>query len=237
MALEQSRDPASKPIVDRGMIALARTGSLDDTETFQEVVNHFRQRKENSRYLKDEYNYVVDPGVLAELEKKASDNGEQLLAREEKLFSTTITPKIVTAEQPSRKALELARQWYLFFEDTKGKQVVERSEKRGDFLALDEQEPRALEAAILYYELAENPKKIATARGKANRLGGVYTKKDDLKKAIAYYQVAENHEKIEELSTLQSARHEKELKEMQKDETQQKQFKKEQDELEKELGF
>ncbi len=237
LALEQSRDPAAKTIVDRGMIALARGGSLEDTETFQEVVVHFTQRKENGTYLKEEFNYVLDPAYLTELKKRASDNGDQVLAREETVFSPTINSKIVVAEKPSRTQLELARRWFVLFEDAKGKQVVERSEKRGDFLALDEQEPQALHAAILYYELAENPQKIEKTKGKAGKLGDAYAKKDDLKKAIAYYQVAENNAKMDELSSLQEARVKKQLKEMEKDETQQKQFKKEQEDLEKELGF
>ncbi len=237
MALEHSRDPATKPIVDRGMIALARIGSADDTETFRTVLDHFKQRRDDSQHLKEEYNYVVDPSYLKELEKKAADNGSQVLAREEKLFSTTITPKIVEAERPSMSALELAKKWFVLFEDAGGKRVGERSVKRGDFLALDEQEPPALEAAIRYYELAENPQKIEKTKEKANKLGDAYAKKDELKKAIAYYQVAENHEKMKETETLLETRVKKQLKEMQKDETQQKQFKKEQEDLEKELGF
>jgi HEAT repeats len=237
LALEHSRDPAAKPIVDRVMIALARPGSVDDTETFQTVVEHFKQRQDDSKYLKEEYHYIVDPAYLKELEKRASDNGETALTREERVFSSMINAKIVDAEQPSRNELELARRWFAFFGGAKDRKVVERSEKRGDFLALDEREPRALQAAILYYELAENPRKIENTKGKANSLGDAYAKKDDLKKAIAYYEVAENNAKIDELSSLQEARQKKALKEMEKDETQQKQFKKEQDELEKELGF
>lgn len=237
MALEQSRDPAAKSIVDRGMMALVRSGSATDMETFEMALAHFKRRQDESRHLKEQYNYVVDPAYLKELEKKASDNGEHALAREEKVFSATITPKIAAAEKPSMSALELAGQWFSFFEDAKRKQVAERSEKRGDFLALDEQEPQALHAAILYYELAKNPQKIEKTKGKANKLGDAYTKKDEVKKAIAYYEVAENNAKMEELSSLQESRLKKQLKEMEKDETQQKQFKKEQEDLEKELGF
>jgi hypothetical protein len=237
MALEHSRDPATKPIVDRGMITQARAGSTDDTETFQAILDHFNQRRDDSQHLKEEYNYVVDPGYLKELEKMASDHGDKALAQEEKLFSPTINLKVVAAEQPSRSQLELARKWFAFFEGAGGNKVVERSEKRGDFLALDEQEPQALHAAIRYYELVDDQQKIGKTRGKADKLGDAWAKKDEVKKAIAYYQIAENDAKMRELETLLETRVKKQLKEMQKDETQQKQFKKEQEDLEKELGF
>lgn len=237
MALEQSRDPATKPIVDRGMLAQARAGSVDDTDTFRTVLDHFTQRRENSQALKEAYNYVVDPNYLKELEKMASDRGEKALAQEEKVFIPTINLKVVAAEQPSRSQLELARKWFAFFEGPNVNKVAERSMKRGDFLARDEQEPAALQAAMLYYELADNQQKIDTIRAKADKLGDAWAKKDEPKKAIAYYQIAENNAKVKELEAMLETRVKKQLKEMQKDETQQKQFKKEQEDLEKELGF
>jgi hypothetical protein len=237
MALEQSRDPATKSIVDKGMIALARTGAADDTETFQTVLDHFTRRRDDSQHLKEAFNYIVDPAYLKELEQVASDRGNKALAQEEKVFSPTINLKVVAAEQPSRSQLELAHKWFAFFAGSNGNKVVERAKKRGDFLALDEQEPPALQAAILYYELADDQQKIDETKGKADKLGDTYAKKEDFKRAIAYYQIAENNEKMKELEDLQENRVKKQLKEMQKDESQQKQFKKEQNELEKELGF
>jgi hypothetical protein len=237
MALEQSRDPGARPVVDRSLMARARAVTVDDPESITTIRDHFIGRRDDSRHLKEAYNYTADPAHLKELETIASDRGDRALAQEEKVYNPTINLKTVENEQPSRAQVELAQKWYGLFEGTGPSKAAVRATQRGDALSRNEQEPSALEAAIRYYELAGDDAKIGAVKAKAEKLGDAWAGKDDLKKAVAYYQVAENDDKMKAAEERLESRIRKQTKEMQKDESQQKQFKKEQEELEKELGF
>jgi len=237
MALEQSHDPGARPVVDKQLMARARASALDDAESFKTVRDHFIGRRDDSQHLKEDFNYTVDPAYLKELEQIASGRGDKALAQEEKVFSPTITLKTVQAEQPSMSQLELAQKWFGLFDGRGVNKAAVRATQRGDALSRNEQEPSALEAAIRYYELAGDTATIGGVKAKAETLGDAWAGKNDLKKAIAYYQIAENNGKMKATEDRLEARTQKQLKEMEKDDSQQKQFKKEQDELEKELGF
>jgi len=148
--------------------------------------------------------------------------------------------------------------------DAKIRQVIERAGKRGDALYADDTQAASLREAIEYYEFAgdteesevwskqkesnktkeerkkikeESNKKIKMVKDKANRLGALNEKNGKLSIAIGYYQVADNEAKADELSETVKKNVKKSVKETIKGKEQQKKFKKEQDDLEKELGF
>jgi hypothetical protein len=223
---------------DRVMMKLAR--STENIETFDIALNHFKGRQQDE-YLK-EHNYSFDPGYLKELENIASKNGDKALEKEKKAFGNIkavnlLNQKEVLSVEESQNQLRRASEWFSFFGGVKAAQVVKLTEIRGDTLYADDNEPGSLEKAIGYYEISNNQERIKRVKEKAAKLGDRYAKKDELTKAIEYYEIAGNRAKAKELQGLLKERRKRQIKEMFKDEKQQKKFKKEQEDLEKELGL
>lgn len=221
---------------DRMMMKMIKT-KPEDIEAVKIALGHFQRRKEMSEDLKKYHGFNVDLSYLKELESTASKNGENALNKEEKEFSNNTIALGGTNVDRSIRQLSNARQWFAFFKDAKEKQVIERAEKRGDALYADSNNPQSLEEAIRYYEVANDEGKIRKVKEKAFRLAAEAEKEGILLRAVHYYNIAGSHDKAERLEKSVQERSMKQEKEMLKDENQKKKFKKEQDDLEKELGM
>ena len=224
---------------DRVMVELARS-KPESLETFEIVRGHFQQRKGNAESLKKYFNYAVAPGEQADLEVMASENGMAALEREDKAFNrkefNPLTDKMMPVEA-SMSDLKVARQWFSQFNDPKGAKVIERARKRGDGLFQDDQEPRSLQEAMGYYELAKDSEKMSATRAKADRLGDAETQKGELMKAINYYQIAGDSDKQKALTARLKTDTEQQKDGIINSDKKKEQFKKDQENLEKELGF
>jgi hypothetical protein len=209
----------------------------EDIETFKIALGHFRAREERREDLSKYHGFNVDLSYLKELESAASRNGDNALNREEKEFLNNMIALGGTNVDRSIRQLSNAHQWFSFFKDAKEQQVIERAEKRGDNFYSDNNNPQSLEEAIRYYEAADDQGKIKKVREKAGRLAADAEKEGILLRAVHYYNIAGNHDKAERLEKRVQERSMKQEKEMFKDENQKKKFRKEQENLEKELGM
>jgi len=162
------------------------------------------------------------------------------LEREEQAFNrktyNPATDKMTPIEQ-SISELKVARQWFSQFNDPKEAKVIERAKKRADALFKDDQEPTSLQQALAYYEIAQESEKINATRAKADRLGDASAQKDELVKAGRYYQIAGDDAKQKGLLARLKTESSQKKNDFLNDEQKQQQFKKDQENLEKELGF
>lgn len=152
---------------------------------------------------------------LQEVRSLAKRSGDKMLAKEEKNFA---------ARKDSLDDLQRAREWFDLAGD--GKQAQARAEQRGDTL-LAEGSFRSVERAFSYYHFAGNPKKTNAAKARALKLGDDAAHKGDHNLAERFYELSGDNAKATEVRKL-------------KEETEtkrQKQFKKEQESMEKELGL
>lgn len=209
----------------------------EDIEIFKIAVGHFRGREERSEDLQKSYGFKVDLSHLRELEVTASNNGDNALNKEELEFAKNVISLGGPNVDRSLRQFSNASQWYAFFKDAKEKQVIERAEKRGDNFYADDNQPQSLEEAIRYYELADDTGKIKKVKEKAGRLAANAEKEGILLRAVHYYNIAGSHDKAERLEKSVQERSMKQEKELLKDENQKRKFRKEQDDLEKELGM
>jgi hypothetical protein len=190
-------------------------------------------------------------GYLKDLRKIDLANIAEALGLEEKSFARYNPKETVMGQSPvdeSLKHLGTAREWYDLFGDPKANTMAERAGQRGDTMMKDER-PRSYTSAMRYYELGALSEKLKTLTAQANKLGDAAAKKGELAAAVEYYEIGhsqtgENDAKINELQARLAKEGEqkeqarqKAMKEMHKDEKQQQDFKKGQQDLEKELGF
>ena len=226
-------------LADQAMLKLVRS-KPDHLETFEIAWSHLQQRKSNAASLKQNFNYAVDPGFQAALAGIASQGGMAALEREEQAFNrktyNPATDKMTPIEQ-SISELKVARQWFSQFNDPKEAKVIERAKKRADALFKDDQEPTSLQQALAYYEIAQESEKINATRAKADRLGDASAQKDELVKAGRYYQIAGDDAKQKGLLARLKTESSQKKNDFLNDEQKQQQFKKDQENLEKELGF
>jgi len=190
-------------------------------------------------------------GYVKELQKIAFKNVDEALVQEEKAYSRYNRKETVLGQGPideSLQHLSVARDWYDLFSNLKINKVARPAENRGDAMMQDER-PKSFSYARQYYGLGGHSEKIKELTEQANKLGNAAAKKNEYATAVKYYEIGhsdtgENEGKINELqSRLEKENEKKEqakqkaLQDMTKDEKQQKEFKKGQEELEKELGF
>lgn len=145
---------------------------------------------------------------------------ERALADEEKQFAEV--------GKDSLTALNRARDW-AHYAGGGGDLAKARADKRGDAL-ITEDGRRFLELTLKYYEFAENKDKQQKLRDKARTLGDRAAAKGQLELAADYYGIAGDSSKSN------AVRKQAETKAEQTEEARRKNFKKEQEELEKELG-
>jgi len=169
----------------------------------------------------DHFRYKNNDARVAELRKLAAKNADLELANEEKAFA---------ARKESFDELGKAKDWFYLVGESADKKVRERAEQRGDTLA-KEDIYRHLENAKRYYSIAEAKQKEKTLQDKAMRLAQEHEKKGEINQARDFYSLAGASAKGNELQERSEAQHKK------SEEKRQKQFKKGQDDLEKELGM
>jgi hypothetical protein len=157
----------------------------------------------------------------AELRQLAAKNGDLELANEEKAFA---------ARKESFDELGRAKDWFYLVGESAAKKVRERAEQRGDTL-VKEDIYRHLENAKRYFDMAEAKQKEKALQDKALKLAKEHEKKGEIKQATDFYSLAGESAKGNELQERSDAQHKK------SEEKRQKQFKKGQDDLEKELGL
>jgi hypothetical protein len=162
-----------------------------------------------------------DGARVTELRQLAAKNADFELANEEKAFS---------ARKESFDELGKAKDWLYLVGESAAKKVRDRAEQRGDTLA-KEDIYRHLENAKRYFSFAEAKQKEKALQDKALRLAQEHEKKGEINQAKDFYSLAGESAKGNELQAKSDAQHKK------SEDKRQKQFKKGQDDLEKELGL
>ncbi|OFZ97305.1 MAG: hypothetical protein A2Z44_00125 [Betaproteobacteria bacterium RBG_19FT_COMBO_58_11] len=178
-----------------------------DKNLVSNAIDHFRFKNNDAR--------------VTELRQLAAKNAELELAGEDKAFA---------ARKESFQELESAKDWFYLVGDGAAKKVRKRAERRGDTL-LQEDTHRHLENAQRYFRMAEAKQKEKTLQDKALRLAQAHEKKGEITQAANFYNLAGAGAKGDELQKRTEAQHQK------SEEKRQKQFSKDQDKLEKELGL
>jgi hypothetical protein len=158
---------------------------------------------------------------LTELRQLAAKNADLELANEEKAFA---------ARKESFDELGKAKDWLYLVGESAAKMVSDRAEQRGDTL-VKEDIYRHLENARHYYSFAGAKQKEKAVKDKALRLAQEHEKKGEITQAKEFYSLAGESAKGNELQARSETEHKK------SEEKRQKQFKKGQDDLEKELGL
>ena len=163
-----------------------------------------------------------DVGQEKDMRAHAQKNVDKALVAEEKSFGTT--------SKDSLKDLERARDWAPYADPGKDRIVAARAEKRGDTLSAEDGR-RFLQLALDYYAFAENKDKGQKVRDKARSLAKQHESKGEGEIASEYYAIAGDSDKANAVKKQTEQRAEK------TEEARKKTFKKDQDDLEKELGI
>ena len=178
-----------------------------DRNVVSNAIDHFRYRNNDTR--------------VAELRQLAAKNADLELANEEKAFA---------ARKESFDELGSAKDWFYLVSEGAAKKARERAERRGDALA-KEDTFRHLENAKRYFDMAEAKQKEKALKDKALRLAQEHEKKGEITQATNFYGLADASAKGNALQERAEAQHKK------SEEKRQKQFNKEQGDLEKQLGL
>jgi hypothetical protein len=181
--------------------------SSRDRNVVSNAIDHFKYRNNDAR--------------VAELRQLAAKNADLELANEEKAFA---------ARKESFDELGKAKDWLYLVGEAAEKKVRERAERRGDTL-VKEDIFRHLENAKRYFDIAEAKPKEKALKEKALRLAQEHEKKGEITQATSFYSLADASAKGNALQERAEAQHKK------SEEKRQKQFTKDQDKLEKELGL
>lgn len=202
------KDDSYRADADRVELKIAKA-KPDDLQTVGGAFTYFKRRN--------------IAGPLKTVQAMALQNAKQLLAGEDKQFASHL-------DQDSLKSLEHAGSWLEYAEASESRIANERAEKRGDTRATETSET-FLQAAISYYDFAKKPEKAKSVRDRAKKLGDEAKGKGESELAVEYYQIAGLRDQA---SNLQKATESKQRKDEGK---RQQKFKKDQDNLEKELGM
>lgn len=181
--------------------------SPDDITTVSHAIDFFARRQ--------------DAAQLQAMRAHALKNVDKALAAEEVQFAA------VTRD--SLQALERARDWSSYA-TTGEERVRARAAKRGDTLALEDGRS-FLRLALSYYGAARQPDKEKKVREKALALARKHESKGEGAIAAEYYSIAGDSGKADAVQKQSEARDQK------AEESRQKNFKKEQADLEKALGL
>ena len=179
----------------------------NDINTVSHAIDYFRHRN--------------DATQEKAMRAHALKNVEKALAAEEKRFASV--------GKNSLSELGLAKDWS-YYAQAGEDQVRARAAKRGDIVAADD--GRAfLSLALSYYDRAEQPDKAQKVRDKARALAKQFESKGEGQVAAEYYSIAGESDKAT------AVQKETEVREEKAEESRKKVFKKDQDDLEKALGF
>jgi len=197
-------------------------GSGNDAEAGRVKMKQVEASPRDRQLVSDAISYFgrSDPRD-AKLRQLAAKNADLELANEAKAFA---------ARKESFDELGKARDWFYLVGESAAKKARERAEQRGDTLA-KEDVYRHLENAKHYFGIAEAKKKEQTLQDKALRLAQAHEKKGEISQAQNFYSLAGASAKGNELQQRAEAQHKK------SEDKRQKQFKKGQSDLEKELGM
>jgi hypothetical protein len=197
-------------------------GSGNDAEAGRVKMKQVEVSPRDRQLISDALNYFGhnDPRV-AKLRQLAGKNADLELANEEKAFA---------ARKQSFDELEKAKDWFYLVGESAAKKARERAEQRGDTLA-KEDTFRHLENANHYFSIAEAKQKEKTLKEKALRLAQDHEKKGEISQAQNFYSLAGASDKGNEMQQRADAQYKK------SEDKRQKQFKKGQGDLEKELGL
>jgi len=165
-------------------------------------------------------NHEFQDGV-SQILAQARSQAQRLLAEEEKTFAI---------RTPHRDLLDAARDWLRVAGDEEAASVKKRAAARGDQLAALDY-PYALEEALSYYSMAGRPDGEATVRAKAGRLAAQKAGGDQWAEAVKLYEIAGDDTRANAL------REQREAQAQKSEEVRKQTFDKDQDALEKELGF
>jgi hypothetical protein len=219
-------------------------GAVDHPEALAEMERGAKSNAGDQRLQKT-------VGYLRDIQKMVIANMNEELAQEDKSFAGYQKGRAVAGQTPVEDSLghlATARDWFKLFGDPKANRVADRAAKRGDVMMLD-QRPKAYSQAMSYYDLGNLSEKLKRLTSEANKLGDAAAGRGEYAAAIDYYEIghsltSENEDKINRLQGLLESKNqekaeasEKAIKEMTKDERQKKEFKKGQEDLEKELGL
>lgn len=162
-----------------------------------------------------------DKGNEQKMRDIARRNVEKQLAEEEKQFATQL--------KNSHDSLQKAQEWTYYAQAGQDK-VKARAQQRGDFYAKEDSRT-ALKKAISYYFVGSLEEKIKSVKAKAAGLGKQMETKGEPEAAADYYMIADQGDKAEAITKQAEAAKQK------VEEGRKKTFKKDQDDLEKSLGF
>jgi hypothetical protein len=196
---------------ERVMMKMAKA-KQDDLGTIETAFNYFKGH------------HMADS--LKTIRAMAMQNAKPWLAEEDKQFGS----KQSEIYRKAFGSLEQAQKWLAFAEAPENRMAAERAEKRGDSMA-SQTTPYYLKETIKYYNFAGTPEKIKSVQGRAKKLGDEAKGKGESELAVDYYQIAGLSNEARDLQKRTEAQ-------QRKDEgKRQQQFKKDQGNLEKELGM
>ena len=199
-----------------------KSKSTDDADRV--MMKRAQAQPEDRSTFSTAFDYFKGRGVASSirtLRALAMQNAKKLLASEEKQFA---------ANRDSLDTLSKAKDWLFYAEAPENRLAVERAEKRGDTLSA-ETTRHFLRLSISYYDFADMPAKTKSVRDKARKLGDEAKGKGEGESAAEYYQIAGMQAQAHDVQKRTEA------KQREDEGKRQKQFKKDQDSLEKELGM
>ncbi len=202
-----------------------KSESTDDADRV--MMKRAQAQPEDHATFSTAFDYFKSRGIvnsIKTLRTIAVHNASQLLAAEEKLFAANHNTS------DTLDTLGKAKDWLHYAEAPENRMAAERAEKRGDTLSV-ETTRYFLKMAISYYHFADKPEKTKSIRDKAKKLGDEAAHKGEAEVAAEYYEIAGLSDQARELK-----KH-TETKRNEDEGARQKQFKKDQDNLEKELGM
>jgi len=202
----------------------------------------FNPNDSNDREYKDAYAYNrAHPfdNLRKALREVASDRVEQHRKIEEKRFTAgppkgSFMPGFYVPEN-----LEHALDWLPYAGDdgSQKKAIMAFAEKRGDTI-FPQEGCQNLDSTIAYYKISGNQAKVKQATARGVSVGELYEKRGAYPAAAKCYEAAGDRDKAAHIEEVAGAQREQKAAEYEKSEkVRQKKFSKEQDDLEKELGF
>lgn len=168
-------------------------------------------------FTRDELFYLDDKQLTAEFATIINSRLNQLTQEEEKTFNTS---------SDTLALLENINQWHSLISATEYAPTKLTATKRGDVLSKNPA-PAIKERAMSYYQFGGNQQRINALKSDALKLAQIEEKKGNRSTAARLYAIADQHEKADTLSSPLPS----------DDSARKKAFEKEQEALEKELGF
>ncbi len=223
---------------DRVRVAIVRQNPAD-TSLFGRVKSAVENHRDNPPE-----DYPKKAPYLDDLKKIAGDRGAKPFGDEPAQWARNEIDMMGGGSRGQRSLMLLtqAKKWWEFFSDPRLKDCKAKAEAHGDELGKDQHNPNLLTEAMAMYNLFGNDAKIAAVKVNAKKLGDAAAKAGDSMSAAQYYSVAGDEKAAKEVSkemadeAMKNVKSGKALPQM-NDAEKQKKFKKETQDLEKELGF